>query len=152
MSKPIFSFPAGMVYGIIEFGWTSNMQKEDIENLANRLMARHGVTNYSFRIHRLFDIAGPHYENIAITDPYKNVIALNELYVHLPDNEINLVLLHEIAHAITITKRGLFHLPHGPEWQEQCLAIGGDGIATWEHKSDILTAAINDYLRNYEND
>lgn len=52
-------------------------------------------------------------------------ISLSRHYVAVAtDEDIRLVVLHEIAHALCGAREG-----HGPTWRRVCLELGGDGKA-----------------------
>jgi predicted SprT family Zn-dependent metalloprotease len=86
------------------------------EQVARILMAKHGLTNYSFSWMRAKRICGlcsyPRYNRCG-------VISLSHYYV-ANNSEADIVdtILHEIAHALSPGAK------HGPAWQSTCVKIG----------------------------
>lgn len=53
-------------------------------------------------------------------------------------NQIILILLHEVAHAISCIKYGRQGMGHGYLWRETLLEIGGDGKRLYDSKNVIM--------------
>jgi len=82
-------------------------------DLAHRLFQQHGLINYSFGFDRAVRRAGQcDFSNRRIT-------ISKHLVKNLPVDEIEQVLLHEIAHALAGQKAG-----HGKIWRDEAKRIG----------------------------
>lgn len=82
-------------------------------DLAHQLFQQHGLINYSFGFDRAVRRAGQ-------CDFRSRRITLSKhLVEHSTLEEIEQVLLHEVAHALVGQKAG-----HGPEWKAKAAEIG----------------------------
>ena len=85
----------------------------EVIDLANQLFQRFGLINYSFGFDRAVRRAG-------LCNYTKRRITLSKHFVeHASSEEIEQVLLHEIAHALAGQSAG-----HGPKWKKQASDIG----------------------------
>jgi SprT protein len=86
---------------------------EKVTALANELFQRHGITNYSFGLDRAVRRAG-------LCDYRNRRITLSKHLVQSGDlDQIEQVLLHEIAHALVGQSAG-----HGKIWKQKASEIG----------------------------
>lgn len=85
----------------------------EVIDLAHRLFQQHGLVNYSFGFDRAVRRAGQ-------CDFRSRRITLSRhLVQNLDIDQVEQVLLHEIAHALVGQAAG-----HGPEWKQSARAIG----------------------------
>ena len=85
----------------------------EVIQLAVNLFQKHGLVNYSFGFDRAVRRAG-------LCNYTQRRITLSKHFVaHSSYEEIEQVLLHEIAHALAGQTAG-----HGPKWKAQATAIG----------------------------
>lgn len=93
------------------------MRKSDAQALLIATMAKHGLIEqgWGIRWDRAKQRAGQcnyTYRRISLSEP---------LFAHFDESAATLVILHEVAHALT-PGHG-----HDRVWRAKCIAIGGDG-------------------------
>lgn len=81
-------------------------------NRADELLRQHGLGDWTFELSR-----GKH--TLGHCDHEDRQIVFSEYYLHLPMEEIEDTLLHEIAHALVGPDHG-----HGAVWKRKCREIG----------------------------
>ena len=91
----------------------------EFENMARRLMSKHGLNHWRFKFDNAKRRAG-------LCSFRKKTISLSKEYViRNSDNveDIKDTILHEIAHALVGPGHG-----HGPVWKRECIRIGAKPI------------------------
>jgi predicted SprT family Zn-dependent metalloprotease len=104
----------------------TKMREDQARRLASTEMERCGLEGWRFG----FDNGRNRYGQCTQS---RRLITLSRLYVAVAtDEDIRLVILHEIAHALQPDP----YESHGANWRRTCLEIGGDGKA--KHDSRYL--------------
>jgi predicted SprT family Zn-dependent metalloprotease len=95
------------------------MDIEEARDLAELLMAEHGLGNWTFEFDRAIRRTGAcHY--------WKTTISLSEPITRLRSvAEVRDVVLHEIAHAL-VAEDSTAVRPHGKEWRAMAVKLGVD--------------------------
>lgn len=95
----------------------------NVEKVARGIMYDHGQTHLKFRFSKgVRQIAALHYHRHVGNIRVPHTIALSRRWaLVMPMDEIREVMLHEIAHSMTIDAR----LPHGPEFRKAVRSLGG---------------------------
>lgn len=105
------------------------MTRGDARELADRLMARHGLRGWQFDFdHARRRLGSCNYQRRRITLSH-HLVALND------DEQIRDTLLHEIAHALTEGDG------HGARWRATCLRIGARPERCAQEGDVVLPAA-----------
>jgi len=90
------------------------MLKQDVKMLAEALLKQHNLNC-------IVDFSSAHYNGKY--NRKTNTISLSSYVVeHANVEQIKLIILHEIAHALV----GIKH-HHDKVWKQKCIEIGGDG-------------------------
>lgn len=105
------------------------MTLDDCKKLATDLMAKHGLTGWTFK----FDHAR---QRLGCCKPYRRQISLSKHYVQNNRDELVLdTILHEIAHALTPGHH------HDDVWKAECVRIGARPIRCKDTVEDKLVSA-----------
>lgn len=93
------------------------MTPQKAANLAHRLFQTYSLDGWTFKLNRARTYYG-------ICHLAHNRIELSKYFIEIEsDRNIKVVLLHEIAHALTPEDGG-----HGKKWKEKCVELGIEPI------------------------
>jgi predicted SprT family Zn-dependent metalloprotease len=108
----------------------TTMDLPRIEALALRLMVQHGLGHWAFGFDRARTRLGScqYIRNVLTGATRDHKITLTRYIASAPTWQIRDTILHEIAHAIDVERRGTSD--HGPTWKAICREIGADPSRT----------------------